>query len=71
MKPADYKCELCGKVFERIFGDTEAIPQETECVCGGKSKRKWTPAYSIMRQGKCGNSRNGYNSNQRSIKKHE
>jgi len=69
MKPADYKC-ICENVITLYIPDTQKFPDDTKCkVCGRMAKRKYTPAYPIVRQGRVGNYKNGYKSNNGYVKK--
>lgn len=69
MKPSDYKCSFCGKITEFWVKDNIKFPQSIICICGYHAKRKFSPAFKICHQGKCGNDKTGYTSNPISIKK--
>jgi hypothetical protein len=70
MKTADYKCSKFGVVFEITVKDYEDFPKTALCpVCHEVSKRVFSPAFPIIHRGKCGNSKNGYESSPVKIKK--
>lgn len=70
MKPADYKCRGCNIIFEIWIKDNEDFLEYVSCKnCGLPCMRSYTPAFSIVHQGKCGNKNNGYKSNSVKIKK--
>jgi len=70
MKPADYKCEECGRLRTIFVKDDEAFPKHIQCShCDGEAIRKFTPLFPICHQGKCGNAKNSYTSNPVKIKK--
>jgi hypothetical protein len=69
MKPANYKCLGCGKIYEHWIGDLEDFPRTILSECGNSAHRIYSPLASICHQGKCGNEKNGYTSNSVSIKK--
>jgi putative FmdB family regulatory protein len=70
MKPVDYKCKKCEKIIEIWIKDYEKFSKYIKCpICNGKAKRKFSAAYTICHQGKCGNSKNRYTSNSTKVKK--
>jgi hypothetical protein len=70
MKSADYKCTHCSHIKTIYVQDLEPFPIRIECpICWADCHRYYTPLHKICHQGKCGNSKTGYTSNQVKIKK--
>ena len=70
MKPADYKCTFCKSVQEEWIDNFKNFPESVICKrCGWECKRIFSPLFQIVHQGRCGNSNNGYTSNEVGIKK--
>lgn len=69
MKSADYKCE-CEYIETMYIKDTEKFPEKPVCkICGRTMKRKYTSTPYICHQGRCGNNKNGYTSNEGHVRK--
>ena len=70
MKPADYKCTFCKGITEFWIENDKKFPKTVICkICGWEATRIFSPLFPIVHQGKCGNSKNGYKSNEVKIKK--
>lgn len=70
MKPVDYRCDDCGEVREIFVPDDEPIPEYIMCYkCKMKMKRLFSAPGTVVKQGRCGNYRNGYTSSPVYIKK--
>jgi DNA-directed RNA polymerase subunit RPC12/RpoP len=70
MKTSDYKCNNCNQTTTLSVIFSESFPPKINCqYCNSKAIRIYSIPVSIIQQGKCGNSKNGYTSNNIKIKK--
>lgn len=71
MKYSDYHCRVCGNIFEVWIENKDNFPASSECpLCHNtETQRRFSPLPHICHQGRAGNQKNGYTSNEVSIKK--
>jgi DNA-directed RNA polymerase subunit RPC12/RpoP len=70
MKRKDYKCLNCSGIAELVISDTAEFPEEIDCpFCKHVSVKVISAIPAHVIQGRCGNYKNGYNTNQGYIKK--
>jgi len=70
MKRDNYKCLSCNCIQEHWVADTDIFPGHIKCSkCSHIMRRVFSPKPAHIRQGKTGNYKNGYTSNEGYIKK--